>query len=295
LEAYLLKDVRKASIVIPAYNEEKNIERVIQEMKETLQNAGEFEIIVVDDGSRDSTAAIAEKNGVHVVRHPLNIGYGAALKSGIRVAKYDHVVFFDADDSFYPKDIIRLLECAEEFDMVIGARIDKEGEPLSRAFLRWLFTKFSSFLVGRKFNDVNSGFRLVKRDMVVRLLSILPEKFSITTTMSILLHKEGRSIIEVPVSVKRQSKGNKLKVIRDGLSFPYMALRLSMYYDPFKVFSTPAVYLLALGFLKSIYDLLVMNSLADSSILIILSGIQLLVLALLGDVIVKTRILKNEA
>jgi len=293
LEVYLLKDVRKASIVIPAYNEEENIERVIHEMREALENAGEFEILVVDDGSRDSTAAIAEKNGVHVVRHPLNMGYGAALKSGIRAAKHNHVIFFDADDSFYPEDIIRLLEYAQEFDMVIGARTDKEGEPLSRAFLRWLFTRFSSFLVGRKFHDVNSGFRLVKRDIVTGLLSILPEKFSITTTMSILLYKEGRSIIEVPVSVKKQSRGNKLKVIRDGLSFPYMALRLSMYYDPFKVFSTPAVYLLTLGFLKLVYDFVMTRNMTDSSILILLSGIQLLVLALLGDVIVKTRTIQS--
>ncbi|MFX1475319.1 MAG: glycosyltransferase family 2 protein [Promethearchaeota archaeon] len=294
MEAYLLTDARTASIVIPAYNEAKNIERVLQEMKEKLQNAGEFEIIVVDDGSRDSTAAIAEKNGVYVLQHPLNMGYGAALKSGIRAAKHNHVIFFDGDDSFYPEDIIRLVDYAEEFDMVIGARTNKEGEPKSRSFLRWLFTRFSSFLVGRKFHDVNSGFRLVKKDIITKLLSVLPEKFSITTTMSILLFKEGHSIIEVPVSLKKQRKGNKLKIIRDGLSFPYMALRLSMYYDPFKVFSTPAVYLLALGLLKSIYDFYVMRSLADSSILILLSGIQLLVLALLGDVIVKTKTIQSD-
>ena len=279
----------KASIIIPAYNEEKNVGRVIHGIKEALQGTAEYEIIVVDDGSRDSTATIAERNGVKVVRHAFNMGYGAALKSGIRAAKYQNVVFFDGDDSFYPSDILKLLEYGDEFDMVIGARTNKEGEPWSRAFLRWVFTRFSSFLVGRKFRDVNSGFRLVKKDLVVKLLSMLPEKFSITTNLSILLYKEGCGIVEVPVSVKRQSNSNKLKLIRDGLGFPYLALRMSMYYDPFKIFSPTAFILLTLGFAKSIHDLLTMRSIADSSILIFLSGIQLLVLALLGDLITKSK------
>lgn len=282
--------MRKASIVIPVYNEEKNIGSVIQDIKETLQGTVEYEIIVVDDGSKDSTATIAKRNGVKVVHHAFNMGYGAALKSGIRAAKYQNVVFFDGDDSFYPSDIPKLLEYVDEFDMVIGARTNKEGEPLSRAFLRWIFTRFSSFLVGRKFQDVNSGFRLVKKDLTAKMINMLPEKFSITTTLSILLYKEGCSVVEVPISVKKQDNSNKFKLIRDGLRFPFLALRMAMYYDPFKIFSPAAFFLLTLGFAKSIYDLLTTSGIADSSILFFLSGIHLLVLALLGDLIVKIKI-----
>jgi glycosyltransferase involved in cell wall biosynthesis len=280
---------KKLSIVIPAYNEEKRIGKVIQGIKEVSTGIEECEIIVVDDGSRDLTASIAEKSGVRVVRHPFNMGYGAALKSGIKAAKNQEIIFFDADDSFYPEDIFKLLEYSNDFDMVIGARTLKEGENHGRAFLRWLFTKFSSFLVGRKFRDVNSGFRFVKRSLVMKLLPLLPERFSITTTMSIFLFKRGCSIVEVPIAVKKQSKGNKLKVIRDGLGFPYLALRISMYYDPFKVFSPIVFLLLSLGLVKSIFDLLVIRNITDSSIFLALSGIQLLILALLGDLIVKIK------
>ncbi len=280
---------KKLSIVIPAYNEEKRIGKVIQGIKEVSNGIKECEIIVVDDGSHDLTASIAEKSGVRVVRHPFNMGYGAALKSGIKAAKNQEIVFFDADDSFYPEDIFKLLEYSNDFDMVIGARTLKEGENHGRAFLRWLFTKFSSFLVGRKFRDVNSGFRFVKRSLVMKLLPLLPERFSITTTMSIFLFKRGCSIVEVPIAVKKQSKGNKLKVIRDGLGFPYLALRISMYYDPFKVFSPIVFLLLSLGLVKSIFDLLVIRNITDSSIFLALSGIQLLILALLGDLIVKIK------
>ncbi len=280
---------KKLSIVIPAYNEGDKIGKVIQDIKAASKGIKECDIIVVDDGSSDLTASIAEKSGVRVVRHPFNMGYGAALKSGIKAARNQGIVFFDADDSFYPEDIFRLLEYSNDFDMVIGARTIKEGENHGRAFLRWLFTKFSSFLVGRKFRDVNCGFRFVKKDLVMKVLPLLPERFSITTTMSILLYKEGCGIVEVPVAVKKQSKGNKLKVVRDGLGFPYLALRISMYYDPFKIFSPVVFFLLSLGFVKSMFDLLVIKNITDSSILIILSGIQLLVLALLGDLIVKIK------
>lgn len=280
---------KRLSIVIPAYNEEENIGKVIQDIKEASRGIEECDIIVVDDGSTDLTASIAQKSGVRVVRHPFNMGYGAALKSGIKAARNQEIIFFDADDSFYPEDIFKLLEYSNDFDMVIGARTIKEGEIYSRAFLRWLFTKFSSFLVGRKFRDVNSGFRFVKKNLVMKMLPLLPEKFSITTTMSILLYKEGCGIAEVPVAVKKQSKGNKLKIVRDGLGFPYLALRMSMYYDPFKVFSPVVFFLLSLGFIKSIFDFFVLRNITDSSILIVLSGIQLLVLALLGDLIVKIK------
>lgn len=284
---------KKLSVVIPAYNEGKKIGKVIQDLKEASQGIEECDIIVVDDGSTDLTASIAEKSGVKVVHHPFNMGYGAALKSGIKAAKNQDIIFFDADDSFYPEDIFKLLEYSNDFDMVIGARTIKEGENHSRAFLRWVFTKFSSFLIGRKFRDVNSGFRLVKKDHVMEVLPLLPEKFSITTTMSILLYKRGHGILEVPIAVKKHSKGNKLKLVRDGLGFPYLALRISMYYDPFKVFSPVTFFLLSLGFIKFIYDLFVTRNITDSSILIILSGIQLLVLALLGDLIIKSKQLEK--
>jgi glycosyltransferase involved in cell wall biosynthesis len=283
----------KLSVVIPAYNEEEKIGKVIQEIKSALTNKGEFEIIVVDDGSKDSTAIIAEKNGAKVLRHPFNLGYGASLKSGIKAASYQNIVFFDADDRFYPEEILKLAQYADKFDMIIGCRKYNKGEALSRTVLRWIFTFFTSRLVGRKFRDVNCGFRLVKRDLLLKILPMLPEKFSATTTMSILLYKEGCTVVEVPIRVK-ENKSNKLRLLRDGLRFPYLALRMAMYYDPFKVFSPLAFLFLIVGLVKSVYDIFVMGKVADSSILLAVSGLQLLVLALLGDLIVKTKTLRNE-
>lgn len=279
--------MREVTVVIPAYNEEKTIGKVIHEVEDALEGKTIYEALVVDDGSTDRTASIARSKGARVISYPINRGYGFAIKTGIRNARYDNIVCFDADDSFYGSDILKLLEHADTFDMVIGARTRKEGEPLGRSVLRRLFSAYSTYLMGRKFLDVNSGMRLVKKDKVKEFLGKLTDKFSITTTLTILMQREGFSIVEVPIRLKRKMKGNKLKLLKDGLTFPIMALQMAMYYAPLKVYSPIGIFLLVLSVIKIIYELITGFDVTDSSILLFLSGIQVLFFGLLGDLIVK--------
>src|SRR5271157_4866036 len=167
------------SVIIPAKDEEESIVDTIQQIQRTLGEI-EREIIVVDDGSQDGTAERALATGVKVISHPHNLGYGAALKTGIRAANYDTIVITDADGT-YPNEQIPLLlkEYNKGFDMVVGARSGQNYfESALKAPLRLLLQFMVEYTVGRKVPDVNSGLRVFSKQKAVPFFSHLSNTFS---------------------------------------------------------------------------------------------------------------------
>ena len=150
------------AIIIPAYNEEEGIAGVITELTEL---SGNHEILVVDDGSTDNTYKLASDTGVKVIRHPYNKGYGAALKTGIRNAEADIVLFMDADGQHKPSDIKKLIQYIEEYDMVVGARTKKSKISLLRRPGKKILSITANYLAGMKIPDLNSGFRAFKKSV----------------------------------------------------------------------------------------------------------------------------------
>jgi len=211
------------SAVMPAYNEEANLEQSVSRMAEALvASARGFEIIVVDDGSQDGTAALLERlKGAHphlrVVRHPVNRGYGAALRSGFDAARFGWIFVMDADNQFDPADVESLLACAADADIVAGYRKHRRDPPLRR-LNAWAFFTMVRLLFGRLVRDVNCAFKLIRRDLIARM-ALQSEGALINTEMLVLARQLHARVVEVPVrhyprTAGKQTGANVRVVIR---------------------------------------------------------------------------------
>jgi glycosyltransferase involved in cell wall biosynthesis len=278
---------KPVSIIIPAYNEEKAIVKQIESIKHVLNQKGiVHEIIVVDDGSSDRTREKAHTTNVCVMFHKENKGYGAALKTGINAASYETIVTIDADGT-YPTDAIpELLKNANEYDMVVGARIGPFVQiPFIRKPAKWFLRKLAEYLAGRKIPDLNSGLRVMKKSLVERFHHILPSGFSFTTTMTLALYCNDYSIHYHPIDYNHRIGDSKVRPF-DAYHFLILILRTIVYFNPLKVFLPLGGILFVMGLAKFIYDLFLEN-LSESAILGFLGAGIIWAIGLLSDQIAK--------
>ena len=234
------------SIIIPAYNEQASIGNVLAGLNEWRARA---EIIVVDDASTDHTGDIARAAGVRVIRHPHNKGYGAGLKTGIRAAAGDIVVMMDADSEHDPAQIALLLDNFGDNDMVVGARGKGSHTPLMRRILKWPLYRVADYLAGTKIPDLNSGFRAVRRPVALRFLHILPNGFSLSTTLTLALFKEGYNTEYVPIVTTARVGSSTVHPLRDGVNTLMLIIRIIALFDPIKVFLPTSIGLFLIGVL----------------------------------------------
>lgn len=275
------------SIIVPAYNEEMAIKETITKLK---QMNGNHEIIVVDDGSTDDTFEIAKKMAIQVIKHSQNKGYGAALKTGIRNAKADVVLFFDADGQHNHADIQMIVREIDNYDMVVGARTRKS----SRSFIRGTGKKFLSiianYLAETKIPDLNSGLRAVKKSVVSRFMHILPNTFSFSTTITLALLKGGYEVHYIPIISSFSNRvGRSTVKVRDGFRSIVFILRTIMLFDPIKVFLPPSLLLFGSGLIFVLYTLITKHEIWKSGLLLILSGTMIFFFGLLADQIASIR------
>jgi glycosyltransferase involved in cell wall biosynthesis len=201
------------SAVMPAFNEEANLEQSVGRMAVALkQQARAFEIIVVDDGSQDGTAAVLERlKAIHpslrVVRHPANRGYGAALRSGFDAARYPWVFLMDADNQFDPADVVALLAQAADADLVAGYRKQRK-DPLPRRVNAWAFFTLVTILFGRLARDVNCAFKLMRRDLLARM-ELHSEGALINTEIFVLARQLHARVMEVPIQHYPRTSGRQ--------------------------------------------------------------------------------------
>lgn len=241
------------SIVIAAYNEAEALTSTVEEIHATFNashNAGEYEIVVVDDGSADATAEVAVKAGARIVRHPHNLGYGYALKSGIKCAKFETIVIMDADFT-YPATVIPVL--LEEYfnngaDMVVGARSGQvyEGGPI-KGSLRILLKLLVEFTAGRKVPDVNSGLRVFNRQTIYSYLAHLCGTFSFTTTLTLAYMMTGKFVTFVPIDYRKRVGRSKVMLFRDSLRTLQYLFQSINYYNPIKLYLLLSISALCIG------------------------------------------------
>lgn len=232
------------SVVVPAYNEAEAIGLVVADLHAELKKKGvEFEIIVVDDGSSDGTAKAVKAEHARVISHPTNGGYGKSLLTGIEAAKHEWVLMIDADGSYPPSEIVRLFEFAPAFDLVIGAREGAHfwGTP-TKAFLRWMYLRLASFVVGARVPDANSGLRLVRKSLVDRQGLVRCLGYSFTTTMTLSFLMQGRFVKYLPIEFRARTGGHsKVKPFRDILRTLQLMTQVMIIYNPLKLFVTLAL------------------------------------------------------
>jgi glycosyltransferase involved in cell wall biosynthesis len=170
----------EATIIIPAYNEQDSIDFVLDHIREVMKETGfTYQLLVVDDGSTDGTVEIVESKQCEVIKHPSNRGYGAAIKSGIRRARYDIIIITDADGTYPAEEIPNLLELMTNYDMVVGARTGEEVHiPLVRRPAKWFIRNLARYFTHTNIPDLNSGLRAFRKDIALRFYSVLPDGFS---------------------------------------------------------------------------------------------------------------------
>lgn len=283
----------EVTIIIPAYNEERAIAGVLSQLVECLVTSSDaVEIIVVDDGSQDSTATIARgQAGVTVLQHRTNRGYGAALKTGIRHASHQLVCITDADGTYPNERIPELVQRlhAEQYDMVVGARVGKEvAIPLTRRPAKWLLGRLANYVAGESIPDLNSGLRVFRRDVALRFNSILPDTFSFTTTITLAMLVNRYLVEYVPINYYTRVGKSKIRPVQDTLNFMQLVSRIALYFAPLKLFLPLSAFLFLLAIAWALFTLLYLGQLADvTTLVIVMTAFQVAVIGMLAELINK--------
>lgn len=296
------------SIVIPAYNEEHGIHAVLDALFTRIARIGlegPWEVIVVNDGSQDGTArevaSFAEivsdywddekeaEDRLILIEHDENCGYGASLKTGIRASRYPWIVITDADGTYPDEAVAEILSHGSRYDMVVGARIGAISNiPLIRRPPKWALRKFASYLARREIPDLNSGLRLMRKSVVERFVHILPSGFSFTTTITLAMLSEGMRVKYVEIDYLKRKGSSKIRPIYDTLNFVQLIVRTIMYFEPLRVF-IPAAGAFTLGAIAvGLGSHLLLDRILDTTtMLLFVTGVQLLAIGMLADVINK--------
>lgn len=287
-----MKDLT-VSIIIPAYNEASTIGDLVATIKRLYPD---YEIVVINDGSKDNTAEVADREGVKVFSHPYNIGNGAAVKSGIRVATGDVLVFMDGDNQHEPEDIEKLLEYLPAYDMAVGARSMGSHASWSRALGNKLYNWLASYVAKFPIKDLTSGFRAVKADIAGNFLYLLPNTYSYPTTLTLGVLRNGGSVKYVPIKMlKRKTGKSNISLFRDGVRFFMIISRISTLYSPMRVFLPVSFLMFFLGLINYVYTFTTEGRFTNMSALLFVTSVLVFMMSLISEQICQMRFERRGA
>jgi len=287
------------TVVIPAYNEAEGIAAVLRRVRAALPDA---ELLVVDDASADATADAARAAGARVERHPANRGNGAAVKTGIRRATGDVVLLMDADGQMDPRYIPAILGgVAQGYDMVVGARTrDTQGDSLARRLGNGALDALGSYLVETEVRDLTSGFRAMRRDVIMEFVHLLPNRYSYPTTSTLALLKAGYGVGFVTIEGQRRQGGQSgQKLLKNGVRFGLIILRIISLFAPLRVYFPVAVAMFVLGMLSWLLNIFLLDPtrglyLPNSALLLFVGSIIIFMFGLLAEQIAALRFQRRD-
>jgi glycosyltransferase involved in cell wall biosynthesis len=276
-----MTDLSRVSIVLPAKNEAEGLSRLLPKLTGLF---GEAEIIVVDDGSTDETTRVCADHGVAVHSHPYSMGNGAAVKAGARIARGDILVFMDADGQHDPNDIHRLLETLDKgFAMVVGARVASTHASLSRRFANYLYNRLAAAMTGYAIADLTSGFRAVRARPFRNFLYLLPNGFSYPTTITMAFFRSGQPVSYVPIRASERTGRSKIRIVRDGIRFFVIILKIGALFSPMRFFLPISWTLFGTGLVYYAYTFLTQHRFTNMSALLLLSSLLTFLIGILSE------------
>jgi polyisoprenyl-phosphate glycosyltransferase len=288
------------SVVLPAYNEQDHVLAEVERICAAL-DASEFgyEVLAIDDASTDGTLGVlraAEQRFPHVkvIAFRRNGGSGTARRIGTQMARGQVVVWTDADMT-YPNEripeLVTILRDDASYDQVVGARTTEEGtHKILRVPAKWLIRKVAERLTNQRIPDLNSGLRAFRRHVALPYLRLLPPGFSCVTTITLAFLSNQHDIKYVEIGYAKRAGTSKFHFVRDAYRYILQVLRMVMYFDPLKVLMPPALWLIVIGLVKGVVDMVRHPFyFPASTVLLIVSGIMIGSLALLSDLVVRSR------
>jgi len=283
---------KSISVIIPVFNEAETIGEIIRGISGLYPD---FEIIVINDGSTDETGARAREAGALVYSHPYNIGNGAAIKSGIRIASGQILVFMDGDGQHDPKDIETMLSFFPDYDMVVGARPKGDQASPWRALGNGVYNRFASYVAKFPIRDLTSGFRAVKADIARSFLYLLPNTYSYPTTMTLGVLRSGRSVRYIPIHSRKRDRGkSKVRLFRDGVRFFMIITKICALYSPMRVFLPVSLFMFLLGLGYYTFTLVMYQRFTNMSALLFTTSILVFMLGLISEQIAQMRFERSE-
>jgi len=269
------------SIVLPAKNEAAALAGLLPRLRACQPDA---EIIVVDDGSDDTTISLCAASGVQTVTQPYSMGNGAAIKRGARAAKGDVLVFMDADGQHDPGDIAHLLSKLDEgYDMVVGAR-DWAGQAgVGRGVANATYNRLASWITGFDVRDLTSGFRAVRADKFREFLHLLPNGFSYPTTITMAFFRSAYAVAYEPLKVYARTGKSHIRPLRDGLRFLLIIFKIATLYSPLKLFVPASATFFLLGAINYGYTYIKFGRLTNMSTLMLSAAVIVFLIGLISE------------
>jgi glycosyltransferase involved in cell wall biosynthesis len=279
--------VPELTVVIPAHNEAPVIGRVL----DGLSAAGlvDCEVIVVDDGSSDDTAEVAARHGARVIRHPYNMGNGAAVKSGLRAARGRVVVLMDGDGQHDAREIADLVRETERYHMVVGARESSGQAGWHRLLANRLYNWFASYVGQFPVRDLTSGFRALRSDEARRFIELLPNTFSYPTTLTLAFLRSGLSVKYVPITCTARVGRSKIRLWEDGTRFLLIILKIATLFAPFRVFLPVSAFFFLSGSVYYLYTFVTEHRFTNMAALLLVTSVIIFMMGLVSEQIALLR------
>ena len=272
----------KISIILPAKNEAASLRSLLPKIQGAMPDV---ELVVVNDGSTDDTAAICSQYVTKLVTHPYGMGNGAAVKAGARAAQGEILVFMDADGQHQPQDIPLLLDKLNDgYDMVVGARSRRSQAGMHRAVANGFYNRLASWMVGQKVDDLTSGFRVVRADKFRKFLYMLPNGFSYPTTITMSFFRAGYAVGYVPIHApKRIGISSHMRIVRDGVRFLLIIFKIGTLYSPLKLFFPISMFFFLLGCSNYLYTFLAVHRFTNMSALLLITAMVVFLIGLVSE------------
>lgn len=279
------------SVVVPVYNEASSVAKVLSHLKEVMDNLNVgYEIIAVNDTSTDSSLkSLKTVEGIKVISHHYNKGYGASLKTGITNAKYDLILITDCDGTYPAEDIPRLYKYTKEYDMVVGARTGKNVHiPLLRKPAKMILKVVASYVAGMEIPDLNSGLRFFKKDLALRFWNLMPQRFSFTSTITMAAITNGYEVKFLPINYNKRRGKSSIHPIKDFLGFNKLLLKLCLFFRPLRIFIPASIIFMLLSAFIAWYSTFVMGKILDITVtLIFILSVQVFFFGLIAEQIAR--------